>query len=231
MLPSASGSDFYPQTYIAAAAASSSTHPQDTRTTVEEVEDEDDADAHSASRKKKKKKPKKKKTRYPDMDLPALPEDVPASPVVSPVSSPTTSPTKAQPTRKTSLNNSTSSILNMSAVSLPLTGQTTAHSGHSYLQEVVQKEKIKSRPDHASLFSRGFLPRGNDKTKDIEESNEDVNKKHTWFSRLGKKTTGYMQQLLRVDENDRRGAMKWENFLKVLRAYTDLEEIFMRVHR
>ena len=213
--------------------ASSSTHPQDTRTTVEEVEDEDDADSISASKKKKKKKPKKKRTGYLDMDLPVLPEDAPASPVVSPVpgSSPTTSPVKARPTRKASLNSSTTSLLNMSTTSLPLTEQTTAHSGHSYLQEIAQKEKIKSRPDHANLFSRGFLTRDKDRIKDKGEDKEDESKKRTWFSKLGKKTTGYMHQLLRVGDEDRRGAMKWENFLKVLRACIDPEEMFMRVHR
>ncbi|OAX37405.1 hypothetical protein K503DRAFT_850462 [Rhizopogon vinicolor AM-OR11-026] len=204
------------------ATASSSARPQDTRTTVEEVEDEDDADSHSASKKKKKKKPKKKKTGYLDMDLPVLPEDGPASPVISPVaspvpgSSPVASPIKARPVRKASLNNSAASLLNMSTTSLPLTEQTTAHSGHSYLQEIAQKEKIKSRPDHASVFNRGFLTK-KEKTKEKGEDKEDGNKKRTWFSRLGKKTTGYMHQLLRVGDDDRRGAMKWENFLKVMR--------------
>ena len=112
----------------------------------------------------------------------------------------------------------------MSAVSLPLTEQTTAHSGHSYLQEVALKEKIKSRPDHANLFSRGFLTSkgGKDKAKDKDESKEDTSKAHTWFSRLGKKTTGYMHQLLRVGDDERRGAMKWENFLKVLLTRADV---------
>jgi hypothetical protein len=207
------------------AAAFSPTHPQDTRTTVEEVEDEDDVDTQStASKKKKKKKPKKKRTGTLDMDLPVLPEDGPASPVASPVvspvpgSSPAASPIKTRPIRKASLNDSAISLLNpnMSTVSLPLTEQTTAHSGHSYLQEIAQKEKVKSRPDHASLFSRGFL-KAKDKSKN-KEVDDDVNKKRTWFSKLGKKTTGYMHQLLRVSDDDRRGAMKWENFLKVLCA-------------
>jgi hypothetical protein len=201
------------------AAGSSSAQPKDTRTTVEEVDDEDDADADtaSASKKKKKKKPKKKKT---DTDLPVLPEDAPASPVISGarVASPPSSPTKANPARRASLNSSATTLLNnMSATSLPLTEQTTAHSGHSFLQEISQKEKIKSRPDHASMFNRGFLSKGKDKAKDKEENKDTVNNKHTWFSKLGKKTTGYMHQLLRAGDDERRGAMKWESFLKVMR--------------
>jgi hypothetical protein len=201
------------------AAGSSSAQPKDTRTTVEEVDDEDDADADtaSASKKKKKKKPKKKKT---DTDLPVLPEDAPASPVISGarVASPPSSPTKANPARRASLNSSATTLLNnMSAASLPLTEQTTAHSGHSFLQEISQKEKIKSRPDHASMFNRGFLSKGKDKAKDKEENKDTVNNKHTWFSKLGKKTTGYMHQLLRAGDDERRGAMKWESFLKVMR--------------
>ncbi|KAG1731502.1 uncharacterized protein EDB91DRAFT_1058741 [Suillus paluster] len=199
------------------AAGASSSQPKDTRTTVEEVDDEDDVDvdATSAGKKKKKKKPKKKKT---DTDLPVLPEDAPASPVMSParITSPPTSPSKASPARKASLNSS-ATTLNMSSASLPLTEQTTAHSGHSFLQEISQKEKIKSRPDHASIFNRGFLTKGKEKSKDKEEDNDTVNKKHTWFSKLGKKTTGYMHQLLRAGDDEKRGAMKWENFLKVMR--------------
>lgn len=198
-------------------AGASSAQPKDTRTTVEEVDDEDDADADtaSASKKKKKKKPKKKKT---DTDLPVLPEDAPVSPVspAARVVSPLSSPSKPSPARRASLNSSATTLLNnMSTASLPLTEQTTAHSGHSFLQEVPQKEKIKSRPDHASMFNRGFLAKGKDKAKDKEESKDNVNSKHTWFSKLGKKTTGYMHQLLRAGDDERRGAMKWESFLKV----------------
>lgn len=202
------------------AAGTSSAQPKDTRTTVEEVDDEDDADADTAStsKKKKKKKPKKKKT---DTDLPVLPEDAPASPVTpaARVASPPSSPSKASPARRASLNSSATTLLNnnMSTASLPLTEQTTAHSGHSFLQEISQKEKIKSRPDHASMFNRGFLTKGKDKAKDKEENKDTVNNKHTWFSKLGKKTTGYMHQLLRAGDDERRGAMKWENFLKVMR--------------
>ncbi|KAG2342475.1 hypothetical protein BDR05DRAFT_990338 [Suillus weaverae] len=200
-------------------AVGASSQPKDTRTTVEEVDDEDDADAEtaSASKKKKKKKPKKKKT---DTELPVLPEDALASPVISAarVASPPSSPSKATPARRASLNSSATTLLNnMSTTSLPLTEQTTAHSGHSFLQEIPQKEKIKSRPDHASMFNRGFLTKGKDKAKDKEEDKDTMNNKHTWFSKLGKKTTGYMHQLLRAGDDERRGAMKWENFLKVMR--------------
>ncbi|KAG1809301.1 uncharacterized protein BJ212DRAFT_1448757 [Suillus subaureus] len=148
------------------------------------------------------------------------PRRCPASPVTSAarVASPPSSPSKANPVRRASLNSSATTLLNnMSTASLPLTEQTTAHSGHSFLQEIPQKEKIKSRPDHASMFNRGFLTKGKDKAKDKEENKDTANNKHTWFSKLGKKTTGYMHQLLRAGDDERRGAMKWENFLKVMR--------------
>ncbi|KAL4073915.1 hypothetical protein J3A83DRAFT_4074994, partial [Scleroderma citrinum] len=79
---------------------------------------------------------------------------------------------------------------------------TTAKSGHSYLQELgLQKEKIKSRPDHASIFSdkQGlfFKLSGKDKNK---EPDTNVNKQPSLFSRLGKKTTGYMKRLLHVGD-------------------------------
>jgi hypothetical protein len=205
-------------------AGASSAQPKDTRTTVEEVDDEDDVDADttSTSKKKKKKKPKKKKT---DTDLPVLPEDAPASPVTPAArfASPPSSPSKAGPVRRASLNSSATTLLNMSTASLPLTEQTTAHSGHSFLQDIPQKEKIKSRPDHASMFNRGFLTKGKEKAKDKEEDKDTANNKHTWFSKLGKKTTGYMHQLLRAGDDERRGAMKWESFLKVLRFYFGID--------
>ncbi|KAG1746133.1 hypothetical protein EDB19DRAFT_1894277 [Suillus lakei] len=162
---------------------------------------------HGAARRKRK---RSQRRRRPDSsDLPVLPEDAPASPII---------PSKANPARRASLNSSATTLLNnMSTASLPLTEQTTAHSGHSFLQEISQKEKIKSRPDHASMFNRGFLTKGKDKAKDKEENKDTMNNKHTWFSKLGKKTTGYMHQLLRAGDDERRGAMKWESFLKVMR--------------
>jgi len=42
--------------------------------------------------------------------------------------------------------------------------------------------------------------------------------KHSWFSKLSKKTTGYMHQLLKAGGDkgaDGKGHMKWEQFLKV----------------
>lgn len=81
------------------------------------------------------------------------------------------------------------------------------------------KEKVKSRPDHPSLFSdkRGFLSKLNskDKTNKEKESEPSVNKKFTWFTNLGKKTTGYMHQLMRTNVDEKAGSLKWDNFLKV----------------
>lgn len=97
---------------------------------------------------------------------------------------------------------------------------TVAQSTHSYLQELGSpKEKVKSRPNHASLFSdkRGFLSKlsSKDKTKKEDENDPTVNKKFTWFSKLGKKTNEYMHQLMRINADEKVGSLKWDNFVKV----------------
>jgi hypothetical protein len=86
------------------------------------------------------------------------------------------------------------------------------------------EKKVKTRPDHASIFSndqdekKGLFSKisstvtGKDKEKEMAEA------KQSWFSKLSKKTTGYMHQLLKtgVDEGaSGKGEMKWEQFLKV----------------
>jgi hypothetical protein len=103
---------------------------------------------------------------------------------------------------------------------------TTAQSAHSYLRTLDErekvKEKIKSRPDHASLFShpekekKGFFSKLSIGLKGKDDA-APKNAKHTWFSKLSKKTTGYMHQLLATVEDTTQGIapMKWENFLKV----------------
>ncbi|KAI6040310.1 hypothetical protein EDC04DRAFT_2894291 [Pisolithus marmoratus] len=191
---------------------------QDRRVAVEEVEDEEDA-ALAANKKKKKKKPKKKRSaacgvgRAPEAEVS------------------TTNPRSARPSTGGSLKSlqgrppvsdgHVASHGHASTTSLPIE-PTTAKSGRAYLQELgMPKEKVKSRPDHASLFSdnKGFLSNlSGDKAKEKtqpKESNSNVNTS-TWFSRLRKKTAGYMQQLLRPGE-EKQGGLKWESFLKVMR--------------
>ena len=119
-----------------------------------------------------------------------------------------------------------SAFYSSSTTSLGIGETTTAQSSHSYLQSLNYKteKKIKTRPDHASLFSndddekRGLFSKisptvtGKDKEDEMKEA------KQSWFSKLSKKTTGYMHQLLKTGEEpgaDGKGNMKWEQFLKV----------------
>lgn len=123
-------------------------------------------------------------------------------------------PSDKLPASNTSLN----SLAHMSTSSLPIE-PTVAQSAHSYLQELgAPKEKVKSRPDHASLFSdkRGFLSNlsSKDKANKENESDPTINKKFTWFTKLGKKTAGYMHQLMRTSADGKIGSLKWDNFVK-----------------
>ena len=82
------------------------------------------------------------------------------------------------------------------------------------------EKKVKSRPDHASLFSNsdtkkpGFFSKisgsgGKDKETEMKEA------KRSWFSRLSRKTSDLMHDLIKSPDNQPRAPMKWENFLKV----------------
>lgn len=106
---------------------------------------------------------------------------------------------------------------------MPSAEPETAQSAHSYLQSLsIAEKKVKSRPDHASLFSqpetkkKGFfsglsLTKGKDKQSAMKEARQ------SWFSKLGKKSGNLMHQLLNTSENEKQGApMKWESFLKVI---------------
>lgn len=212
--------------------------------TIEEVEDEDDIPR--SAKKKKKHKKKKKNVSEPQQEPSPVAEKPPVP--VSPAKTSATTPAKApiitlppplhaSPTKKPTPSVPKSPVghlrsnkidaippgMSTTSLSIPLE-QTTAQSARSYLQSEKldsQKTKIKSRPDHASLFSapekkKGFFSEfivGNDKKKDEEKKGS----KHSWFSRLGKKTSKYMHQLLNTSEDDTKGIapMKWENFLKV----------------
>jgi hypothetical protein len=116
----------------------------------------------------------------------------------------------------------------MSTTSLvPITEPETAQSAHSYLHSlsISDKKKVKSRPDHASLFSqpdtekKGFFSglsfkKGKDKESAMKEARQ------SWFSKLNKKTETLMHQLLSTSENDKPSAsMKWESFLKVMGVF------------
>ena len=193
--------------------------PKSQKATVEDVEDEDVA----AARKKKKKKRKRKKTETSGSPPPQLAQSI------KPMSAQTlTAPVLASPTKPSSSIPSTSPTLPayMSTTSLvPSPEPETAQSAHSYLQSlsISEKKKVKSRPDHASLFSqretgeKGFfsglslMKRGKDKESAMKEARQ------SWFSKLSKKTETLMHQLMNTSENDKHGApMKWESFVKVI---------------
>lgn len=194
---------------------------KDYRATVEDAEDEEDAS--SLASKKKKKKPKKKKKKKVTNELPTVDEgSVPTiltPPKTLPLSTLSETPAKKPSNTHPPSNASLNSLAHMSTSSLPIE-PSVAQSAHSYLQELgVQKEKVKSRPNHASLFSekRGFLSKLNskDKTKQEDENDPPVNKKFTWFAKLGKKTAGYMHQLMGTNADEKVAPLKWDNFLKV----------------
>lgn len=207
--------------------------PKSQKATVEEVEDEDAPTG--VAKKKKKKKPKKKKKATADGDS-NIAESPPISPTQSPVlaraqavpSSPTPSPKKApvpkSPPRPSTASSSTPTLAaQMSTISL---GQTTVQSGHSYVKDLdTPKAKVKSRADHASIFSKestekksGFFSKF--RRKDQGPSDGPPPKKgskYSWFAHLNKKSTKFMHQLLNTTEDETQGqaSMKWDHFVQV----------------
>ena len=180
------------------------------------MEDEDAI----AVRKKKKKKSKKKKT-----ETSGVPSSAQSTKPMS-VQSPTAPVTLVSPAKAPSVVSSTSSTLPayVSTASLVPSAETvTAQSAHSYLQSrsISEKKKVKSRPDHASLFSqpdtekKGFFS-GFSLKKDKDKETEMKEARQSWFSKLSKQTGTLMHQLMSTAENEKRGApMRWESFLKV----------------
>ncbi|KAJ7072063.1 hypothetical protein C8F01DRAFT_1102364 [Mycena amicta] len=196
--------------------------------TVEEVEDEDD-DKPSAPKKKKKKTKKKKKSAgagasaeadgAEDDDEEAAPATTAATPAPAPAVP--TSPTPASPAKKTPVAKSPAVAglaAQMSTVSLGST-EATAQSAHSYLKSenlLDSKTKVKTHKPAADKKDGGFMSKFR-KDKKPEETNKKP--KHSLFSRLSKKATNSMHQLLRTSEDETKGlaSMKWETFLKLMR--------------
>jgi len=188
--------------------------PKSQKATVEDAEDEDDV--QRSPQKKKKKKPKKKK-KAASLD----------SPPASPSPSAPSMDSLASSAAKASLSKS-APFYTPSTTSLGIGETTTAQSSHSYLQSlnVKTEKKVKTRPDHASIFSndqdekRGLFSKISSTATGKDKEEEMAKAKHSWFSKLSKKTTGYMHQLLKTggdDGADSKGHMKWEQFLKIMR--------------
>uniref|UniRef100_A0A8H8CPI7 Uncharacterized protein n=1 Tax=Psilocybe cubensis TaxID=181762 RepID=A0A8H8CPI7_PSICU len=202
------------------------------KATVEEVEDEENIAMAAAAAKKKKKKSKKKKK-------PATPEIPPSSSPPSAVSVPSPVISSATPSLKksasvssnaSSVKTSTPSIPSafMSSTSTLPIGETTAQSAHSYLQSlnIGTEKKLKKRPDHASIFSTSsdikkpsVFSKLSGKDKEKNKEDEMSAAKRSWFSKLSKKTSVLMHQMLKTDEDKTggRSPMKWEQFLKLMR--------------
>ncbi|KAF5380464.1 hypothetical protein D9615_004625 [Tricholomella constricta] len=199
------------------------------KATVEDLEDEDEVQA----KKRKKKKPKKKKKPTASVETQeAVAVDVPQSPAVSsspppaagaptpPTSLPALADKVAPPSLKTSASYG-------STASLPLFTETVAQSARSYIQAEnldAQKSKVKSRPSHATVFTdkpakRGFFSKLMSRAKgDDTEAEPQKDAKHSWFSKLSKRSNSLMHQLLNTAEDEMQGIapMKWDNFVKVL---------------
>lgn len=197
--------------------------------TIEELEDKD-ADSAVPKKKKPKKKKKKRPAHSGSTTSPssvALGPPIPAKPTVLVLPSPTKPGPAPKPVTLSQSNVFGNIPPQMSTTSLSLpTEPSIAQSARSYIQAEsldVQKSKIKSRPDHASLFSdtpgkKGFLSKlGMGRNKDKVKDEAHKGAKHSWFARLSKKTRGYMHQLLNTSEDETKGMapMKWEHFLKV----------------
>ncbi len=90
------------------------------------------------------------------------------------------------------------------------------------------KTKLKTRADHANLVSipekKSVFSRWSRKSKEeteeepqLESLDEKEGDKHSFFTKLSKKTKNYMHQLMNTAEDEKKGLapMKWQNFLKV----------------
>lgn len=180
---------------------------------MEEVEDEDDV--APTSPKKKKKKPKKKKKATAATSPEPGEEAETAAPPGSPTPPAAKKPTPAKPP-------ASNLAAQMSNISLLPVEQTVPQSARSYLKAehlLDAKVKVKSRSE-TSLAAvpetgkkKGFMSKFFGGPKE----NKQKRPRNTCFSKLTKKSTQLMHQLLRTSQDDTKGLapMKWEHFLKV----------------
>ncbi|KAF7305999.1 hypothetical protein HMN09_00754400 [Mycena chlorophos] len=201
--------------------------------TVEEVDDEDDNKPTGPKKKKNKKKKKKKAgggaaagAAEADGDgdddgEEAADEPAPATTTTTTIPPPSTpaSPAKKTPVTKSAATGVAGITAQMSTTSLQST-ETVAQSAHSYLKGVETKSKVKTHGAAApekEKKSGGFLGKFAKENKQEEEKSKKP--KHSFFSRLSKKATSSMHQLLRTSEDETKGlsSMKWETFLKLMR--------------
>jgi hypothetical protein len=222
--------------------------------TVEDVSDEDEP---GSAAKKKKKKPKKKKKKKPSVPEATIESEETLIQPVEPAPAPTPDPTPAltpapapspaatTPRKKTPVKQpagkvpsvksvATSTAAYGSTASLPLPTEQTAQSAHAYLKQTgldSEKTKVKTRADHATLFSidekadskRGIFSRFK-KEKNQSPEVDDAGKQ-SFFSNLKRKSKDYMKQILSSPEDKRYGSteMRWSHFVKVRISISELE--------
>lgn len=134
---------------------------------------------------------------------------------------------KATPSKPASIQSTTTTVPpHASTATLPLyTEPQTAQSARTYLQKEglirSAKAKVKTRaedsarpPEKRSIFGRWAKKHDEPEEKVPEPS---PGNKHSFFSKLTKRTKTYMHQLLNTADDDKQGiaSMKWDNFVKV----------------
>lgn len=208
-------------------------------------DESDEPKGDKKKKKKPKKKKKKAASAPGSADLPvvetsASPAPAPApplSPTPSPArgpasSSPPASPSKVKsevkkPASKAPSVKAPSITSNISGTtafgsttSLPLPAEQKAESARAYLAKLAEaKTKVKTRPDQQldaepeKGRTRLFSKFGSSK----EKPKEDVKQKNTAnvFANLKKKTGTMARKLFGVSAQDKKGALKWEEFLQV----------------
>ncbi|TRM69506.1 hypothetical protein BD626DRAFT_533140 [Schizophyllum amplum] len=198
--------------------------PPSQKTALEQLLEEEEAEKEAAAKKKSKKKPKKKKAAGAAGT--STETAAPTSPPPPAAQSPPTSPQSKKQQPKPAAPKPSGPTA--APIWFP-TGETRAQSARAYLQEnrlEADKNKTKSRPDHASIFSEtskkdkeskkgGLFSKLTGKDKEDPDQKE---AKQSFFKRLSKRTKGYMHQLMRTSEDEKRGLapMKWENFVKLM---------------
>lgn len=206
------------------------------KVTVEDAED--DSDEPKADKKKKKKKPKKKKKKptatstddvvaggisietsvqsqsQPQQPSPAL---VSPSPPVTPVKEKKSTPSVNSTLGTAPSAAPSSTIFGGSTYSLP---EQRAESAKSYLASLTsdKKEKVKTRPEEAeekkSLFKKlGF--RSKDAKPKEPEPNRAEKRTENVFVGLRKKSKICARKLFGLAVEDRKGSLKWDQFVHV----------------
>jgi hypothetical protein len=185
--------------------------------------DEGKEETSQAPKKKKKKKKPKKKAVSDQASLPILSMTQESPQVV----------------RLTSTKKSDSGKqLNAASPTLPVES-TVAQSARSYIKAEhldIQKNKIKSRSDQASIFSndskddkKGMFAKF--RLGSVKETSEEEQRKakESWFSKLSRRATSCMHQLLRTAQDEKQGIapMKWDHFVSVSIVECNRREVLL----